>query len=151
VLAHTVQAGDRLDQLAATFYGQPLHYWRICDANPDFLSPLALLDQDAVLTLRFPLVAPAGPPPWAALIATLTSTVGVREVTVLEDIELVRTPGSDVVTEQPVRAVLVTYHSAHLVERTIRDAIATTAFAPGIADRLSQLGRQIAIPTAVRG
>ena len=32
--------GDRLDQLAYTYYGQPRKWWRICDANPEFLSPL---------------------------------------------------------------------------------------------------------------
>lgn len=151
VLTHTVEAGDRLDQLAFTFYGQPLNYWRICDANPDFLSPLAMLGKESVATARFALAAPAEPPPWAALIATLTGTVGVREVTVLEDIELVRTPGSEVVTEQPVRAVLVTYHSGNLTERAIRDAITSTGFTPGVGEQLGQLGQQIAIPTAVRG
>lgn len=30
---HTVAAGDRIDNLAATTLGDPLQYWRICDAN----------------------------------------------------------------------------------------------------------------------
>lgn len=30
---HTVAAGDRLDNLAARYLGDPLQYWRICDAN----------------------------------------------------------------------------------------------------------------------
>ena len=38
---HTVDAGDRLDQLAYKYYSQPLQWWNICDANPEFLSPLA--------------------------------------------------------------------------------------------------------------
>jgi hypothetical protein len=30
---HVVAAGDRLDNLAAQHLGDPLQYWRICDAN----------------------------------------------------------------------------------------------------------------------
>ncbi|WP_273942475.1 hypothetical protein [Kutzneria chonburiensis] len=56
---HTVDSGDRLDQLAFTYYGQPLQYWHVCDANPEFLSPLSLLAKDPVVTVRFPVSAPA--------------------------------------------------------------------------------------------
>jgi hypothetical protein len=43
-----VADGDRLDQLAARAIGDPLAYWRICDANEamrpdDLLRPAALL------------------------------------------------------------------------------------------------------------
>jgi hypothetical protein len=30
---HPVVSGDRIDNLAATYLGDPLQYWRICDAN----------------------------------------------------------------------------------------------------------------------
>ena len=30
---HAVGAGDRIDNLAARYLGDPLQYWRICDAN----------------------------------------------------------------------------------------------------------------------
>jgi len=30
---HSVAEGDRLDNLAARYLGDPLQYWRICDAN----------------------------------------------------------------------------------------------------------------------
>ena len=42
---HIVAAGDRLDNLAARYLGDPLQYWRICDANramrPDELTATA--------------------------------------------------------------------------------------------------------------
>jgi nucleoid-associated protein YgaU len=31
---HTVVQGDRLDLLAATYYGRPERFWLIADANP---------------------------------------------------------------------------------------------------------------------
>jgi len=30
---HVVEANDRLDNLAARYLGDPLQFWRICDAN----------------------------------------------------------------------------------------------------------------------
>ena len=30
---HTVAQGDRLDNLAATYLGDPEQFWRLCDAN----------------------------------------------------------------------------------------------------------------------
>lgn len=30
---HTVEAGDRLDNITARYLGDPLQFWRICDAN----------------------------------------------------------------------------------------------------------------------
>jgi nucleoid-associated protein YgaU len=42
---HVVAAGDRLDNLAARYLGDPLQYWRLCDANramrPDELTATA--------------------------------------------------------------------------------------------------------------
>lgn len=37
VIEHPVQSGDRLDALAARYYGDPRLYWRILDANPELL------------------------------------------------------------------------------------------------------------------
>lgn len=42
---HTVSHGERLDQIAARYLGDPEQYWRICDANgamrPDELTDTA--------------------------------------------------------------------------------------------------------------
>ena len=45
---HVVEAGDRLDLLAHRYYGDPLQYWRIADANPTE-SPADLLERGRVL------------------------------------------------------------------------------------------------------
>jgi nucleoid-associated protein YgaU len=43
VLEHVVAEGERLDQLAQRFYGDPLKSWLILDANPEELNPSLLL------------------------------------------------------------------------------------------------------------
>lgn len=59
ISTHTVGQGERIDVLAAQFFGDPFLYWRLCDAN------LALRPDDlerAGLTLRVTLAAGfAGP------------------------------------------------------------------------------------------
>lgn len=58
VLLHTLAEGERLDTIANAYYRQPRKWWQICDANPEFLSPLALLGLEPLASVRFPL-APA--------------------------------------------------------------------------------------------
>jgi len=53
VLEHVVMEGERWDQLAARFYGDPTRYWLLMDANQDELNPLNLLR--AGRRLRVPL------------------------------------------------------------------------------------------------
>jgi nucleoid-associated protein YgaU len=43
LVEHRVQSGDRLDNLAARFLGDPQQYWRLCDANRA-LRPDALIE-----------------------------------------------------------------------------------------------------------
>src|SRR6266568_1117605 len=63
---HTILDGDRLDQLAFMYYRQPRKWWRICDANPEFLSPMELLGRGPLRTVRVPLAVPAdAEPAWA--------------------------------------------------------------------------------------
>lgn len=62
VMNYTVVEGDRLDNLAAKFLGDPLLYWMICDANgavdPDELTSHSQVGRQ----IKIPLVAnvPAG-------------------------------------------------------------------------------------------
>lgn len=47
---HRVVGGERLDQLAQRYYGDPLKYWLICDAN-DAIFPEDLLVPGRVLRI----------------------------------------------------------------------------------------------------
>jgi hypothetical protein len=151
VFRHTVEAGDRLDQLAYKYYAEPLHWWNICDANPAFLSPLSLIGKDTVVTVRFP-VTVSEPPPWAALFRSLAAMPGVEHVEVVEDVDLV--PRSVTVSGQTIgamvehfsRSVLVTYNEQNLTAATVAAAIATARFVVAPFIRLDQLGQQIVIP-----
>ncbi len=155
---HTVDSGDRLDTLAYTYYGQPLQYWHICDANPDFLSPLALLGQEPLAATRFPVTVAAGtPPPWAAALRALAGTVGVEDVTVEEHVTLAeqkQTAGGQpvaVVTRRFGRALLVRYNRLAVDVPALAAVIAAAGFAVGAPADTGQLGRPIVVPPAVSG
>jgi hypothetical protein len=157
---HVVNAGDRLDQLSYKYYGQPLQWWNICDANPDFLSPLALLGQEPLVTTRFPVATPTSPPPWARVLRTLRAIVGVENVDISEEVELVPQeiklvpppPVGEKTTittfaERYSRAVLVTYNRMKVEPSTLATAIEGAGF-----DKvfeyvdLDRIGQEIVIP-----
>ena len=48
-LDQTVVEGDRLDTLAARFYGEPTRYWLLLDGNADTLNPFELLAAGATI------------------------------------------------------------------------------------------------------
>ncbi len=59
---HTVIEGDRIDNLAAKFLGDPEQFWRICDAN-EALSPVELTDaigSKVRITLPHGITGPTG-------------------------------------------------------------------------------------------
>jgi hypothetical protein len=153
---HTVDAGDRLDQLANTYYGEPTRYWRICDANPDILSPLALLGDEPVVTTTFP-VTIAGVPPWATVLAALADAIGVEGVAVVEDVALepVRQTidGTQVVVvvERFTRALVVTRNRVTSTAAQLAAVIAAAGFAVGPPVDTGRVGKPITIPVAVSG
>jgi hypothetical protein len=135
---HRVDSGDRLDQLSYSYYGNPLQYWHICDANPQFLSPLALLDQDPVTTTRFPVTTEAADPPWAAVLSALSATIGVEQATVEQ------AAGS-------IEALRVTYNRLTVDADALSAVIGAAGFTVGQHANIGQLGQQIVIPSAVSG
>lgn len=51
----TIIAGDRLDNISARFYDDPLQFWHICDANSDtMMHPLELTEEPGRV-IRIPL------------------------------------------------------------------------------------------------
>lgn len=76
---HTVEEVDRLDHLAYKYYRQPRKWWRICDANPAFMSPQALLGKGPQAAARFPIVWEGPMPPWPILLRALADVVGVED------------------------------------------------------------------------
>jgi hypothetical protein len=154
---HTVEDADRLDHLAYKYYQQPQKWWRLSDANPEFLSPQALLGKEPLVTDRFPVTFDGAQPPWAALVRNLTQRVGVEEVKVVEEVSI--TPSVQTVkgqsvllhVEQFARAVLVTYNQLHMSPGDLAGIITAAGFAVQPPQRLGRVGRQIIIPRDVTG
>ncbi len=154
---HLVSQGDRLDQLAYTYYGQPLDWWHISDANPAILSPLALLGDEPVTTTRLPVTVTSGTPSWAGLLRGLGALAGVGQVEIQDEVQYVpeaQQVGGQAVTvtvEQLASAVLVTYNSLITSPDAINGAITAAGFTPGAGEQIGQVGQQIIIPPALTG
>jgi hypothetical protein len=154
---HTLEDADRLDHLAYKYYQQPQKWWRIGDANPEFLSPHALLGKEPIVTVRFPLEFEGAQPPWPALVQNLAQRAGIEEVEVVEEIHLAPRAQSvagqsvTVQAEQFERAVLVTYNRLNLSEADLAGVIAASGFGVRAPERLGRVGRQINIPRDVTG
>ena len=56
---HTVQESDRLDLLAFKYYGDPVKWWQICDANSVPAFPAEILDRGSIAEERLVLAYPA--------------------------------------------------------------------------------------------
>jgi hypothetical protein len=155
---HTVTANDRLDHLAFTYYSQPRKWWRICDANPYFLSPLALLGSEVIQTTAIPLVVPGGgEPPWAALFSGLRATQGVEGVQISEEVALqprvVIVTGQQVtiLVEQVAWVAFVTYNSLQVTPGALADVVTAAGLAAMQPADAGQIGQLITIPPDVVG
>ncbi|RSM99450.1 hypothetical protein DMB42_41800 [Nonomuraea sp. WAC 01424] len=137
VLTHVIKAGDRLDRLAFTYYGQSLHYWRICDANPDYLSPLALLGGEPLVTTCFPVSEPCTGPPWGRTLRLLADTVGVVDVNVIDELGPPRN-----------MALLVRHNRLDVGAERIAEVICSAGFTVGIPAERTRIGASILIPAA---
>ncbi len=51
VLDHVASDAERIDQLAANFYGDPTKYWLILDANPATLNPFELIEAGRIIKI----------------------------------------------------------------------------------------------------
>jgi hypothetical protein len=151
---HTVEDVDRLDHLAYKYYRKPRKWWQICDANPQFMSPQALLGKESIVTERFELSLEdeQGVPPWAALRRILVETVGVIDFQVIEEWQLV--PQIQSIGEEQVevmidtfqRAVTVTYNTMNITPFELGAAMDESGFEVGQPERVGRVGKSIIIP-----
>lgn len=58
VAAHRVTAGDRLDLLAYSSFGQATAFWRLCDANPVIHPRELLADVGGSIRIALPEMGP---------------------------------------------------------------------------------------------
>jgi hypothetical protein len=144
---HTVKADDRLDQLAFQYYQQPRKWWRICDANPAFLSPQDLLGKELLVTARFPGESTAVDtrPPWTDLVRGLMDQVGVVDVQVSEEMRLVND------SEYYDRSLLVTFNPININANDLMTLIGQAGFEVLAPTWVGRVGKQIVIPPNVVG
>ncbi len=149
---HTVAEIDRLDHLAFKYYKQPGKWWRICDANPEFMSPQALLGHEPIEVARFSVTFAGTAPPWTELVRRLEALVGVEDVKIVEDSEIVaeeQTLSGQTVTvnvERFTRAAIVAYNRTNLGAGQIAGVIETVGFEVAEPQRVGRVGKEIVVP-----
>jgi hypothetical protein len=139
---HTIDANDRLDHLAQRYYGTPRRWWRICDANPEFLSPLALLGQDVITAARLEIVPDSLLPPWSTLLAALRGQLGVEDVRF--GLERPVLGGAAV----EIGVAIVVFNRLRVSAETLAAAASAAGFPTGPAQPVRRLGKQLTIPPA---
>jgi hypothetical protein len=142
---HVLADGDRADGLADKYYGDPLLWWQICDANPDFLSPCALLGQEPVITAGFSLTPTDGAADreslWRTLFARLSVLPGIERVSLESDDDLRRPVGHH---------IRITYNRLAVAEPLTR-LLAEIGFTVEAATESTRAGQPIVIPPAGSG
>jgi len=157
---HIVEEVDRLEHLAFKYYQQPRSWWRICDANPEFMAPQALLGKEPTVIVRFPLALATaeGLPAWSELLRQLAALVGVERVQVVEEeVELVPQSRAIAGTQVTVlvpryeRAVVVIYNQINVGASDIARIITTVGFIVGQPVPIGRVGKPMVIPPDVMG
>lgn len=138
---HVVEGGDRLDHLAHHYYRRSRQWWRISDANPDVLSPLRLIGDDPLATVR--LVVPAEPPPaapWSTAVRTLAARTGVDHVAfALEE----RRAGPATI---PVGVLTVWFNTLTVTAEDLAAGLEGAGFGPGPREDVGRVGKPIVVP-----
>jgi hypothetical protein len=151
--SHTVAAGDRVDHLAAKYYRQPTKWWRICDANPEFLSPQALTGQGPVVTVKFTLTEPKHKIiSLNEVIRIFSQKPGVEKVLLEEEIRLVEReitgpPSKAVqVEEHHDQTLIITFNRMTISTELIVKRLKKYGFDPGTIVEIERVGKKITIP-----
>ena len=152
---HVVDDNDRLDLLANKYYSQPVRWWRICDANPDFKSPLDLLGKSTVKTYRFRVLDSIlpGPMPWLELTRILDAQMGVEAKVTYDKLigfkeEIVDVLGDNVTFNRAMyeRYLDVRINTQLTTSEIIGNLLATLSFELSPPELLGRVGKKITIP-----
>jgi len=156
--SHIVEEGDRLDHIAYKYYRQPQKWWRICDANPDFMSPQSLLGKDTSATTRFSVkFYGSGNPPWHDLCKKLMIRIGVEDVSIQLDGRLAEEAVD--YHGQPVKVtaeyfnyiVTVVYNRMNIAGADIKSIIESAGFNAEDPGDVGRVGQKIIIPPNIVG
>ncbi|MCP4158394.1 MAG: hypothetical protein GY757_62420 [bacterium] len=129
---HVVEEGQRLDHLGYKYYRQPQKWWRVCDANPQFLSPLEMMSAEPVRTTLFTIAGSnQNTPPLYTLFNTLSKTVGVKEVCLENENPLV---------------VSVKYNKLNFKHGGLEKIFTGKGFSVQSSKSISRTGKKIVIP-----
>ncbi|MDH4187267.1 MAG: hypothetical protein OEV08_09730 [Nitrospira sp.] len=152
---HTVEENDRLDHLGFKYYNQPRKWWRICDANPDYPFPPALLGKDAMVVEQFPVIIDneVDEAVWSDVLRDLNGLVGVEHARLVkEEVELVErsaTIFSETVTLLvPLYryTIIVHYNGMNLDSRQLMNRMTGLDLTVGPPERVGRVGKTIVIP-----
>ncbi|MGE5697833.1 MAG: hypothetical protein ACM4D3_22105 [Candidatus Sericytochromatia bacterium] len=140
---HVLAAGDRVDQLADRYYGNPMAWWQICDANPEFLSPWELFGQEPIVTFAFTIMQSADQrweELWRRLFDALSDLPGVERITVVDSGE-----------GRPSRHRIAVSYNRLTTSGSLHKIIAAAGLTLEEASPLSRLGKEIVIPPVEGG
>jgi hypothetical protein len=136
IFRHTIEDSDRLDHLASKYYNQPRKWWRICDANPEFMWPQALLGKTPLITQQFPIsFAGEGNPPWATLMRAIATLVGVEDIRLSND----------------ENYLIVTFNQMNITASNLTEIMESKGFTVQQPQTIGRTGKQIVIPPDIVG
>ena len=152
---HIVDELDRIDLIAHRYFRKTKKWWRICDANTDYLSPRELLGKEPIVITRFPLlgVDTFKQFPWAQLINSLKDELGVLNVECYEKSQLqesVQNVNGELISlwsERFVRAADITYNLENLTADDVTQFLVLGGFSVAAPIALRRIGSEIAIPS----
>ena len=129
---HTVEEVDRLDHLAYKYYKQPRKWWRICDANPEFMSPQALLGKEPIVTVLFPVEWVGSEPLWSDLLRKLLQKIGI-------EFAIMGTPGQPLPDKQIFDGAVL-FDIAVSLEADLDTGLSTQELSTDLSDALQVNG-----------
>ena len=152
---HVIDETDRIDLIAYKYFRKSKKWWRVCDANTDYLSPRQLLGKEPMTVTRFPLLGVENIKqfPWAQLINLVNNEVGVYRVERYEQSRLQETQqnvGGEIISlwsEQFERAVDISYNRENLSADDLASTLTASGFAVAAPVELRRVGSEIAIPS----